>query len=113
MFTKEERLFIWKEAYREIEELRTGEYICVALKHAVFKFFVTPKNSGTFYGMPLYELVRTYFPELEKKKSMAKHRKRHYKRIRIIFLLIYFIHQIKFWVLACRFVRIDMPISVS
>lgn len=39
MFTKEERLFIWKEAYREIEELRTGEYICVALKHAVFKFF--------------------------------------------------------------------------
>lgn len=71
MFTKEERLFIWKEAYREIEELRTGEYICVALKHAVLKFFVTPKNSGTFYGMPLYELVRTYFPELEKKKSMA------------------------------------------
>ena len=69
MFTKEERLFIWKEAYREIEELRTGEYICVALKHAVFKFFVTPKNSGTFYGMPLYELVRTYFPELEKKLS--------------------------------------------
>lgn len=60
MFTKEERLFIWKEAYREIEELRTGEYICVALKHAVFKFFVTPKNSGTFYGMPLYELVRTW-----------------------------------------------------
>lgn len=55
MFTKEERLFIWKEAYREIEELRTGEYICVALKHAVFKFFVTPKNSGTFYGMPLTE----------------------------------------------------------
>lgn len=43
----------------------------------------------------------------------AKYRKRHYKRIRIIFLLIYFIHQIKFWVLACRFVRIDMPISVS
>lgn len=24
MFTKEERLFIWKEAYKEIEELRTG-----------------------------------------------------------------------------------------
>lgn len=34
-------------------------------------FFVTPKNFGTFYGMPLYELVRTYFPEFEKKKSMA------------------------------------------
>lgn len=31
----------------------------------------------------------------------------------IVFLLIYFIHQIKFWVLACRFVRIGMPISVS
>lgn len=26
---------------------------------------------------------------------------------------IYFIHQIKFWVLACRFVRIGMPISAS
>lgn len=35
------------------------------------------------------------------------------KRIRIVFLLIYFIHQIKFWVLACRFVRIGMPISAS
>lgn len=39
MFTKEERLFIWKEAYREIEEFRTGGYICVALKQAVFKFW--------------------------------------------------------------------------
>lgn len=34
-------------------------------------FFVTPKKFGTFYGMPLYELVGTYFPEFEKKKSMA------------------------------------------
>lgn len=48
MFTKEERLFIWEEAYKEIEELRTGEYICVALKHAVFKFFVTPKKNRNF-----------------------------------------------------------------
>lgn len=70
MFTKEERLFIRKEAYKEIEESR---------------------NEG----------------------GEVKYRKRHYKRIRIVFLLIYFIHQIKFWVLACRFVRIGMSISVS
>lgn len=25
-------------------------HICVALKHAVFKFFVTPKNSELFMG---------------------------------------------------------------
>lgn len=43
----------------------------------------------------------------------AEYCERYYKRIRIVFLLIYFIHQIKFWVLACRFVRIGMPISVS
>lgn len=43
----------------------------------------------------------------------AEYCERYYKRIRIVFLLIYFIHQIKFWVLACQFVRIGMPISVS
>lgn len=43
----------------------------------------------------------------------AEYCERYYKRIRIVFLLIYFIHQIKFWVLACRFVRIGMPISAS
>lgn len=47
------------------------------------------------------------------KGGEAKYRERYYKRIRIVFLLIYFIHQIKFWVLACRFVRIGMPISAS
>lgn len=80
-----------------------------------------------------------YFPELEEKISMAtepeetrtfygwfgclspetkgggktEYCKRYHKRIRIVFLLIYFIHQIKFWVLACRFVRIGMPIFMS
>lgn len=70
MFTKEERLFIWKKVYEMIDRLEDGEYI-------------------------------------------AEYCERYYKRIRIVFLLIYFIHQIKFWVLACRFVRIGMPISVS
>lgn len=35
MFTKEEKLFIWKEVYKEIEGPYEGEYICVALKHVV------------------------------------------------------------------------------
>lgn len=43
----------------------------------------------------------------------AEYCERYYKRVRIVFLLIYFIHQIKFWVLACRFVRIGMSICVS
>lgn len=63
MFTKEERLFIWKKVYENIERLEDGNYICVMLRN--------PKKIESFYGMPLYELVRTYFPELEKKKSMA------------------------------------------
>lgn len=71
MFTKEERLFIWKKVYEEIERLEDGNYICVMLRNIVFKFFSTPKKIESFYGMPLYELVRTYFPELEEKKSMA------------------------------------------
>lgn len=70
-------------------------------------------------------MVKTYFPELEEKKSMATEpegkwsiygwfgcispetkevRLNIVKDIIIVFLLIYFIHQIKFWVLACRFV---------
>lgn len=32
MFTKEERLFIWKKAYEMIDRLEDGEYICVALR---------------------------------------------------------------------------------
>lgn len=31
MFTKEERLFIWKKVYEMIDRLEDGEYICVAL----------------------------------------------------------------------------------
>lgn len=42
MFTKEERLFIWKKVYEMIDWQEDGEYICVALR-----------------------------PELEEKKSMA------------------------------------------
>lgn len=33
MFTKEERLFIWKKVYEMIDRLEAGEYICVALRH--------------------------------------------------------------------------------
>lgn len=51
MFTKEERLFIWKKVYEMIDRLEDGEYICVALRSD--------------------EMVRIYFPELEEKKSMA------------------------------------------
>lgn len=75
MFTKEERLFIWKEAYKEIEELRTGEYICVALKHAVFKFFVTPKKFGTFYGMPSPVLQSLESPALSNSEMPFRGRK--------------------------------------
>lgn len=43
MFTKEERLFIWKKVYEMIDRQEDGEYI----------------------------MVRIYFPELEEKISMA------------------------------------------
>lgn len=55
MFTKEERLFIWKKVYENIERLEDGDYICVMLRNIVF----------------LDKMVKTYFPELEEKKSMA------------------------------------------
>lgn len=32
MFTKEERLFIWKKVYEMIDRQEDGEYICVALR---------------------------------------------------------------------------------
>lgn len=32
MFTKEERLFIWKKVYEMIDWQEDGEYICVALR---------------------------------------------------------------------------------
>lgn len=35
MFTKEERLFIWKKVYEMIDRLEDGEYICVALRKEV------------------------------------------------------------------------------
>lgn len=131
MFTKEERLFIWKKVYEMIDRLEDGEYICVALRNVVFMYFKTHKN---IYEFRSDEMVRIYFPELEEKISMATEpeetrtfygwfgclspetkevRLNIVKDIIIVSLLIYFIHQIKFWVLACRFVRIGMPISAS
>lgn len=59
MFTKEERLFIWKKVYEMIDRLEDGEYICVALRNVVFMYFKTD------------EMERIYFPELEEKISMA------------------------------------------
>ena len=41
MFTKEERLFIWKMVYEMIERSEDGEYICVALRNIVLMFFKT------------------------------------------------------------------------
>ena len=68
MFTEEERLFIWKKVYEEIERSEDGEYICVALRNVVFMYFKTHKN---IYEFRSDEMVKTYFPELEEKKSMA------------------------------------------
>ena len=68
MFTKEERLFIWKKVYEMIDRLEDGEYICVALRNVVFMYFKTHKN---IYGFRSDEMVRIYFPELEEKISMA------------------------------------------
>lgn len=67
MFTKEERLFIWKMVYEMIERSEDGEYICVALRNVVLMFFKT----HDFYKLSLDKLVRIYFPELEEKISMA------------------------------------------
>lgn len=71
MFTKEERLFIWKKVYEEIERLEDGDYICVMLRNIVFKFFSTPKKIESIYGLYLDKMVSIYFPELEEKISMA------------------------------------------
>lgn len=68
MFTKEERLFIWEKVYEMIDRLEDGKYICVVLRTVVFMYFRTHKN---IYESRSDEMVRTYFPELEKKKSMA------------------------------------------
>lgn len=63
MFTKEERLFIWKKVYEMIDRLEDGEYICVTLRNVVLH-----KN---IYEFRLDEMVRIYFPEFEEKISMA------------------------------------------
>lgn len=68
MFTKEERLFIWKKVYEMIDRSENGEYICVVLRNIVFMYFKTHKN---IYKFRSDEMVRIYFPELEEKKSMA------------------------------------------
>ena len=68
MFTKEERLFIWKKVYEMIDRQEDGEYICVALRNVVFMYFKKHKN---IYGFRSDEMVRIYFPELEEKISMA------------------------------------------
>lgn len=60
MFTKEERLFIWKKVYEMIDRLEDGEYICVALRNVVFMYFKTHKN---IYEFRSDEMVRIYFPE--------------------------------------------------
>lgn len=44
MFTKEERLFIWKKVYEMIDRQEDGEYICVALRNVVFMYFKKHKN---------------------------------------------------------------------
>lgn len=60
MFTKEERLFIWKKVYEMIDRSEDGEYICVALRNIVFMYFpeleekismaTEPEETRTFYG---------------------------------------------------------------
>ena len=52
MFTKEERLFIWKKVYEMIDWQEDGEYICVALRNVVFMYFKKHKNIGNY--IPLY-----------------------------------------------------------
>jgi hypothetical protein len=68
MFTKEERLFIWKQVYDIIDRSENGQYICIALKNVVFYFFKTHKE---IEFMSLDEMVRIYFPELRARRSMA------------------------------------------
>ena len=65
MFTKEERLFIWKKVYEEIERLEDGNYICVMLRNIVFKFFSTPKKIESFYVLYL-EVIIYHFTQKRK-----------------------------------------------
>lgn len=57
MFTKEERLFIWKKVYEMIDRQEDGEYICVALRNVVFMYFKKHKN---IYEFRSDEMVRIY-----------------------------------------------------
>lgn len=53
MFTKEERLFIWKKVYEMIDRLEDGEYICVALRPELeekISMATEPEETRTFYG---------------------------------------------------------------
>lgn len=105
MFTKEERLFIWEKVCEMIDGLEDGEYICVALRGEDKYGRRTGGNKNVLWVVWL-----SWFGN---EGGKAEYCERYHKRIRMVFLLIYFIHQIKFWVLACRFVRIGMPVSVS
>lgn len=45
MFTKEERLFIWKKVYEMIDRSEDGEYICVALRNGDYiQLYTTTKK---------------------------------------------------------------------
>ena len=47
MFTKEERLFIWKKVYEEIERLEDGNYRCVTVFNNRFGIHVySGRNIG-------------------------------------------------------------------
>lgn len=48
MFTKEERLFIWKKVYEMIDRQEDGEYICVELRNVVFMYFKNIKIFMSF-----------------------------------------------------------------
>lgn len=47
MFTKEERLFIWKKVYEMIDRQEDGEYICVALRNVVFMYWLLKTSYQT------------------------------------------------------------------
>lgn len=59
MFTKEERLFIWKKVYEMIDRQEDGEYICVALRNVVFMYFKKHKN---IYGFSFRRNGENIFP---------------------------------------------------
>lgn len=77
MFTKEERLFIWKKVYEEIERLEDGNYICVMLRNIVFKFFSTPKKIESFYGLYLDKMVKHISRNWRKRKVWLQNQKKN------------------------------------